>query len=207
MPDAEVPRGRRWTSGRTLPLEEARRTRWARGSCEDIGYHEPGPLGHSGRGIAHSVDGVTPLLDKVRPLDSVAGNESLDQTVSILKIFLQPSGDAADEIQTVTTDADATQGRHVVIVMVMDRHHGIRFAGPRDSRRCVCRDPRTRSVPGWQNLADSFTVFYRGDQSLSWTALGFTRTLRFHRWRLFRLVNFLSSANSCLRYRYGVAGN
>lgn len=66
------------------------------------------------------------------------------------------------EIETVPGDGDATESRHVVVLMMVDRHYGGRrwFLRATGTRWCLCRHARTRPVPGRKNLADNRNVCF-----------------------------------------------
>jgi len=66
------------------------------------------------------------------------------------------------KIQAVIGHGNATESGHVVVLLVMDRHHARRrwFLRATGTCRCLCRHPRTCPVPGRQNLADDDDVVY-----------------------------------------------
>lgn len=159
MPDTEVPRRRRWTSGWLLARQPGLMHLAGR-AAEDIGDHEPGSLRHRRRGIA-SLQPVVVAQVIVARIQTV--RETFDgHAVSVDNVF-QPvrlqTGHSA-KIQTVIGHGDATESGHVVVLLMMDRHHGRRrwFLRATGTRRCLCRHPRTRPVPRRQNLADGDDV-------------------------------------------------
>lgn len=156
MPHTEVPRCGGRTPGRFLSLQ-TRLVHLAGRATEDIGDHKSRSLRHRGRCVAafHQTVVVAVIV--------VPGVEPIGQTFHAHSVplddVLQPvrleAGHPA-QIQTVIGHGDAAASRHVVILMMMDRHHGTRrwFLRATGTCRCLCRHPRTRPVPGRQNLAD-----------------------------------------------------
>lgn len=167
VPDTEVPRCRGRAPGRFLALQTGLMHLAGR-AAEDIGDHKSGSLRHGGGGAA--------FRPVVVPVIVVPGVEPIRQTFHADSIplddVLQPvrleTGHPA-QIQTVIGHGDAAPSRHVVVLVMMDRHHGTRrwFLRATGTCRCLCRHPRTRPVPGRQNLADGDGVAL--DQELAFT--------------------------------------
>lgn len=166
VPDAEVPgRGRgagRWLLG---VLEGGLVVHLAGRAAEDVGDHESRPLGHGGRGRVVVVVVVVPSLQPVVVI-VVPGVEPVRQPFHAhpvpLHHVLQPVGLEAGhpgqvEAVVAARHGDAATCRHVVVLVVVDGHHGHArrwFLRATGTRGCLCRHPRTRPIPGRQNLAD-----------------------------------------------------
>lgn len=158
VPHAEVP-GRGRGAGRwLLALEGGLVVHLAGRAAEDIGDHESRPLGHGGRGC---VPALQPVVARVAVAPCVEPIRETFHAHSVpLHDVLQPvrleAGHPGQVEAVAAGHGDAATCRHVVVLMVMDGHHGTRrwFLRATATRGCLCRHPRTRPIPGRQNLAD-----------------------------------------------------
>lgn len=171
VPDAEVPgRGRgagRWLLG---VLEGCLVVHLAGRAAEDVGDHESRPLGHGGRGRVVVVVVVVVVVPSLQPpvvVIVVPGVEPVRQPfhahpVPLHHVLQRPVGLEAGhpgqvEAVVAARHGDAATCRHVVVLVVVDGHHGHArrwFLRATGTRGCLCRHPRTRPIPGRQNLAD-----------------------------------------------------
>ncbi|TGZ37529.1 hypothetical protein DBV15_04675 [Temnothorax longispinosus] len=125
MPDTEVSRRRGWTSGWLLARQPGL-VHLAGRTAQDIGDHEPRPLRHRRRGIA-SFQAVVIVQIVVPRVQSVG--ETFHCYAVPIDDVLQPMRLQARhpaQIQTVIGHGDATESGHVVVLLMMDRHHGRR---------------------------------------------------------------------------------
>lgn len=162
VPDAQVPGRGRGAGGWLLGLKGGLVVHLAGRAAEDVGDHEPRPLGHGGRGRVPALQPVVvgaPVI--VAPRVDEPVRQAFHAHSVPLHDVLQPVGlEAGHPGQVEATVAvghrDAATCRHVVVVVVMDGHHGTRrwFLRATATRGCLCRHPRTRPIPGRQNLAD-----------------------------------------------------
>lgn len=179
MPDTEISRSRGWTSGWLL----ARQTglmHLAGRAAENVSDHKSRSLRHRCRGVAPFqpvivIVAVQIVIIVVQII--IARVQSIGETfdanaVSIDHVF-QPMRLQArhpTKIQAVIGHGNATESGHVVVLLVMDRHHARRrwFLRATGTCRCLCRHPRTCPVPGRQNLADDDDVAYaKKDRALT----------------------------------------